>query len=798
MESRFFSWAMSLAWAMTIDALAVGASRESETMAFAMARGRSMGVGALAFFVGVFAWNVGCTVRFEQPSGTSDAGTNSDGQVSQDAAPGCGDGILQTGEVCDGTDLGGQTCQTAAGYESGELLCRDTCQLDLSDCHTCGDGHLQGPETCDDENLGAGDGCDADCKAEPGWVCQGEPSRCVESCGNGQLDSGEACDDENLAFDDGCTPNCQIEHGWICDGEPSQCHTLCGDGLVAGDEACDDGNTGEGDGCSGACQVEHGWSCDGEPSICETTCGDGVRAATEDCDDGNLTSGDGCSAQCQHEDGWACQGEPSLCDTVCGDGVIVGNEDCDDGNRHGGDGCLSSCHVQDYFTCDGQPSHCVCVVFVDVHSSSPSSSGASWQDAYREVQDGVDRVANMMSSTCSVWVAGGTYNWSGGLTSGTLSIQQEGMSVYGGFAGTETALSQRNLGSHPTILDMTGGSQSVVHVQFANNVVLDGLTMTGADVSTTSGGGLWATNSSITVSNCTFSGNQAKEGGGAYLSNTDATFDNCVFSGNTATDDSGGGLDVRNHDSYTVQLTHCEFTSNQAQSGGGGAAYFDHGVVRIEDCSIQGNWSYASGGGLYFHYVHSGSEVSRCFLIDNSTDPGNQQGRGGGLRAVSSEVLVHDSVLAGNQSCDGSAAYTDNGGVSFINDTIVSNRFGQSCSSTSQATLDLRSNDVVKNCIFWDNDPGTSMIDGTQNVTYSLNAYPFGGSGNITGDPFFVAPQGGDYHLASNSPGIDSGSGDGASTSDMDGHSRYDAPNIANTGSGNPNYVDMGAYEYHP
>lgn len=76
---------------------------------------------------------------------------------------------------------------------------------------TCGNGELDGDETCDDGKTEEGDGCDASCAPEPGWVCTGEPSVCVESCGNGKLDDGETCEDGNLTANDGCDASCQIE-----------------------------------------------------------------------------------------------------------------------------------------------------------------------------------------------------------------------------------------------------------------------------------------------------------------------------------------------------------------------------------------------------------------------------------------------------------------------------------------------------------------------------------------------------------------------------------------------------------
>lgn len=45
----------------------------------------------------------------------------------------CGNGLKETGEQCDGGDLGGQTCQTQ-GYGGGTLACTSACTFDTSAC----------------------------------------------------------------------------------------------------------------------------------------------------------------------------------------------------------------------------------------------------------------------------------------------------------------------------------------------------------------------------------------------------------------------------------------------------------------------------------------------------------------------------------------------------------------------------------------------------------------------------------------------------------------------------------------
>ena len=45
-------------------------------------------------------------------------------------------------------------------------------------------------------------------------------------CENGVLDPGEECDDQGMVNGDGCSAQCIIEPGWRCEGEPSRCTRL--------------------------------------------------------------------------------------------------------------------------------------------------------------------------------------------------------------------------------------------------------------------------------------------------------------------------------------------------------------------------------------------------------------------------------------------------------------------------------------------------------------------------------------------------------------------------------------------
>ncbi|MDW8251721.1 MAG: formylglycine-generating enzyme family protein [Myxococcales bacterium] len=67
----------------------------------------------------------------------------------------CGDGVRQSGEQCDGNDLGGQDCSSVVqGPAQGKLGCGADCKFDTSECAWCGNGKIEVGEECDGWALG--------------------------------------------------------------------------------------------------------------------------------------------------------------------------------------------------------------------------------------------------------------------------------------------------------------------------------------------------------------------------------------------------------------------------------------------------------------------------------------------------------------------------------------------------------------------------------------------------------------------------------------------------------------------
>lgn len=62
----------------------------------------------------------------------------------------CGNGVIDSSEVCDGEDFGDITC-VDFDFPGGTLGCTNDCELTTSSCNLCGNGALDDDEVCDGE-----------------------------------------------------------------------------------------------------------------------------------------------------------------------------------------------------------------------------------------------------------------------------------------------------------------------------------------------------------------------------------------------------------------------------------------------------------------------------------------------------------------------------------------------------------------------------------------------------------------------------------------------------------------------
>ena len=194
--------------------------------------------------------------------------------------------------------------------------------------------------------------------------------------------------------------------------------------------------------------------------------------------------------------------------------------------------------------------------------------------------------------------------------------------------------------------------------------------------------------------------------------------------------------------------SNCVIVCNSAVYGGGAA----YGTVYCS--TIRGNNASGDGGGAAYVTAH------RSTIRDN-----NASGNGGGIVGN-----AYNTLLVNNRAQFGGGAYFS----TLANCTVYSNYARGGCGIWSFE---------ARNCIIWNNSN-----DNYVGVTMSCScSKPLSsGTGNITNDPMFVAPETGDFHLRPGSPCINAGDNQYAVMPyDLDGN-----PRIFN------GIVDMGAYEY--
>ena len=309
-------------------------------------------------------------------------------------------------------------------------------------------------------------------------------------------------------------------------------------------------------------------------------------------------------------------------------------------------------------------------LYVDLDNSSGTENGSSWATAYTDLQDALAAAG----SGDEIWVAEGTYY---PIMTGSPTVAQRytafdlvaGVTLYGGFAGTESTLSERDWENHATILSGAIGvpeddTDNSCHVlRGAVGATLDGfiveygyaalkptetcpedgslITVTGGsgdqeilrivtDIQCISGGGLYNVHADTVVRNTTFRYNYASKGGAVYnmvvsgydFSNGTVTatadapyFDNVIFLENIGTG-RGGAV---NDDFYTSPVfVNVQFLHNHGTTKGGAVyndmacnAYFINAL--FADNTAQRGTALVSDGS-------SNSRLVYTTMVGNSSD----------------------------------------------------------------------------------------------------------------------------------------------------------------------------------
>lgn len=313
------------------------------------------------------------------------------------------------------------------------------------------------------------------------------------------------------------------------------------------------------------------------------------------------------------------------------------------------------------------------VIYVNA-AGSPFGTGASWPNATTDLQFALTAVEKVGGLITEVWVAAGSYIPTRQTDDDPRSVTfqlLDGVGIYGGFAGGEKTLEERNPDVNATVLtgDVLGDdddefsnvSDNAFQVITANGTdstaILDGFTITrgyfGENVDGRGAGVICITGSS-TIRNCVIEMNRAHSGSGMYVQAGTPTLTNCRFINNTNSDPGassghGGGLAILEG---TVSLFDCAFMGN-GTSRNGGAIYMRGDVLLIiENCDFTENEAVDSGGGLYAE--NGVVEANGCVFSGNrGREADHPPNFGGGASFVFGSATLTGCTFNSNLGVDG-------------------------------------------------------------------------------------------------------------------------------------------------
>ncbi|CAG1006663.1 hypothetical protein ANAEL_03444 [Anaerolineales bacterium] len=296
------------------------------------------------------------------------------------------------------------------------------------------------------------------------------------------------------------------------------------------------------------------------------------------------------------------------------------------------------------------------------------------------------------------------------------------------------------------------------------------------------GGGLLAF-APVTLLQVNLGNNYGILGGGAQVSGT------MTLSNSTVVHNEGGGLYVEGD--LTLQRSNVDFNTSLENWGGGGIILI-HGTLNLADSMIEGNqgwpWEpqYPDVGPYWGSGVFLGN--SRAW-ITNTQFLHNSAYKGGGLMLfANSSGQVVNTLFAQNSSTVGGASINIEGKLYIVHSTIADTNLNpQPAIFFEIGTLYITDTKITSHTVGIQLPPlGTGAHEDYNlffgNITNTVGVITGGHS--LIGDPKFVDPLNGDYHLRFDSAAIDHGVDAGVYT-DLDGHPRP-------FGAG----FDIGVYEY--
>ncbi|MFH1371892.1 MAG: right-handed parallel beta-helix repeat-containing protein [Planctomycetota bacterium] len=332
------------------------------------------------------------------------------------------------------------------------------------------------------------------------------------------------------------------------------------------------------------------------------------------------------------------------------------------------------------------------IIYVD-HNATGLNNGLSWEHAYLDLQAALDRASIEVYS--EIWVAAGTYKPS--VPSGSPTFQFiDSVPVYGHFAGTETAIWQRDFNDPNYETFLSGVAVPAPFIVTASghssDNILDGFRISGAG---TSGDGVKIENAFLKVSNCIISG-ASVAGYGIYDINSAFKVTDCIIHNSSI------GIYANFQNNGALPETRIENSIiRDNQTGIGLYRVVPALSVEVENCLIHNN-----NYGVLCTLSSSTPVVKGCLLFSNSS----------GIYLNSSSAAIFNNWIYRNSQA-GIYLYYPVSPTTIRNNTLACNnaygiyRYGgtapviNSSIICSNASSDLGGNTAIYSWLTADGDP---------------------------------------------------------------------------------------------
>ena len=247
-------------------------------------------------------------------------------------------------------------------------------------------------------------------------------------------------------------------------------------------------------------------------------------------------------------------------------------------------------------------------------------------------------------------------------------------------------------------------------------------------------------------------------GGGINVENASPVIRDNQIKWNSAKGD-GGGIFVNRG---AAQILHNRIFSNTATWAGGLRIINDADVTIIAN-QIISNVAQISGGGIELDCCGSTTPlIAQNFIVNNN---GGLQG--GGVWVMSTQAKLVNNIIADNQANYGASIYLDGSAYYPVSATILHNTLvggpagGEAVWVSDYVTATLVNNIVVSHTVGITNTAPISSTVSGDHTLFNANGTDYGSgvssANEVHGNPAFVNPGEGDYHIGPGSAAIDVG-----------------------------------------